>query len=136
MEFRTSEYFSPKVWGISTDNEGVRDSLKVKVQKCGVRHFGRLRQAILQVLVVWTFFVLCHSVRGSIVVDASTSANTSAASVLSFSHNIGNGGSRMLLVAVSMASFGGKTVSGVSYGGQALTLVGAKKHGNDRVRVE
>ena len=53
--------------------------------------------------------------------DTEATANTSAGSSLSWKHTVGAGSNRILVVGVTLNS--SKTVSSVTYGGQALTKV-------------
>jgi uncharacterized repeat protein (TIGR01451 family) len=72
---------------------------------------------------------------GSVLVDATTYTNLSAASSVSFSHPTGNLGNRGLVVAVSMQAGSGNTVQNVTYGGQALLPVVAQNRGSVRVEL-
>jgi hypothetical protein len=68
------------------------------------------------------------------VVDQSSSTTASTAS-LSWSHSVGNGANRLLVVGVSIRN-AGKTVTGVSYSGKALTFLQARNNHDAAVRVE
>ena len=71
----------------------------------------------------------------TISADPATSAFTSTASTtLAWSHTVGLGANRLLLVGVSINS--GTTVSGITFGAQALTLVGAQNGQATQTRVE
>ncbi len=69
-----------------------------------------------------------------ITVDASSSATISA-STLTWAHTVGSGSNRFLVVGVSIRN-AGNTVSGVTYGGAALTFIGARNNHDDAVRTE
>jgi hypothetical protein len=69
------------------------------------------------------------------VVAESRSSATANATTLSWSHTVGTGTNRFLLVGVSIRN-ANNTVTRVSYAGQALTYVGAQSNGDGTVRVE
>jgi hypothetical protein len=66
------------------------------------------------------------------VVDRSSSATKSGTS-LSWSHTVGTGSDRLLVVGVSVEN--GKAVSAVSYGGAALTFLGARSNSGFRAEL-
>jgi hypothetical protein len=66
------------------------------------------------------------------VVDRSSSA-TKLGTSLSWSHTVGTGSDRLLVVGVSVEN--GQTVSAVSYRGAALTFLGARSNGGFRVEM-
>jgi hypothetical protein len=67
-------------------------------------------------------------------VDRSSSVTASTAS-LSWSHTIGTGANRLLVVGVAIRN-ANNVVSGVSYGGKALTFLQARNNHDAAVRVE
>jgi hypothetical protein len=67
-------------------------------------------------------------------VDRSSSA-TASTDVLNWSHTVGSGANRLLVVGVSIRN-AGRTVTAVSYRGQALTLLQAQNNSDAAVRVE
>jgi hypothetical protein len=68
------------------------------------------------------------------VVDRSSSATASASS-LSWSHTVGSGVSRLLLVGVAIRNAGNQ-VTAVTYGGRPLTFLQARNNHDNAVRVE
>ena len=56
-------------------------------------------------------------------------------SPLTWSHTVGSGSNRFLVVGVSIRN-AGNTVSGITYGGAALTFIGAQNNHDDAVRTE
>lgn len=75
----------------------------------------------------------------SIAIDATSKGNSNSATSLTFAHTTGAGANRLMLVSVmvgSSSSFGGNasTVGTVTYGGTALTQVGAVAESGGRVR--
>ncbi|MCW3995023.1 MAG: hypothetical protein NWE98_02590 [Candidatus Bathyarchaeota archaeon] len=79
-----------------------------------------------------------HGVYNSINFDSqNSSVLASAANSISWTHTTGAGNDRILLVAIDVFSSSGQTttVSGVTYGGTALTLIGTDLYNtNPRVR--
>lgn len=69
-----------------------------------------------------------------VVVDAASSATASTQS-LAWTHTVGAGANRFLLVGVSIRN-GGNRVTGVTYAGRALTFVGAQNNHDSAVRME
>lgn len=67
-------------------------------------------------------------------VDRASSATGSTAQ-LSWPHTVGTGANRLLVVGVAIRN-AGKTVTSVSYGGQALTFLQARNNHDGAVRVE
>ena len=68
------------------------------------------------------------------VVDQSSS-KTASTDALSWSHTVGSGANRLLVVGVSIRN-AGKTVTGVSYAGRALSFLQARNNHDNAVRVE
>ncbi|MBI2913817.1 MAG: DNRLRE domain-containing protein, partial [Chloroflexi bacterium] len=68
-------------------------------------------------------------------IDNQSSTQGEWVSSLSWSHTVGSGSNRLLVVGVSV-SYAGTTVSGVTYGGTALTQVGVKDAPSSDGRVE
>jgi uncharacterized repeat protein (TIGR01451 family) len=89
-------------------------------------------------------FLLCTAtfLAGQVAVDATTSSSATMRGAgnhnLTFSHTTTNAANRVLLVGVSMniAEVPAATVTGVTYNGAALTLVGAHNDANNTRRVE
>jgi|GEM_PF-1702642 len=73
------------------------------------------------------------TVNGTIVVDNSTSAKTNG-TTLSWSHTVGNGTNRILIVGVANRD-GTKSIASVSYGAQNLTSIGSQAGGGNSVGV-
>jgi hypothetical protein len=72
----------------------------------------------------------------SILPDAHTSGKTGAAASLTWSHTIGGGSDRFLIVGVSnQDSTGSIDASSVTYGGVALTKIGTVRNATGQVRV-
>lgn len=71
---------------------------------------------------------------GAIAFDAASSATGNSSP--SWSHTVAAGSNRVLIVGVSLRNNSGQTVTGVTYGGTALTLIGAQNGGTNSVRVE
>ena len=67
------------------------------------------------------------------VVDQSSSA-TAKDDALNWSHTVGTGSNRLLVVGVSVED--GKRVTAVSYRGSALTFLGSRYNSNAEIRVE
>ena len=69
----------------------------------------------------------------TVTFDAASSNNTLDVTntVLSWSHTVGSGSNRILLVGVSLRNGGSQTVSGITYGGTALTLLGSAANGTN-----
>ncbi len=72
----------------------------------------------------------------TITTDNTSSTNQSSASSVTFRHTTGSGTNRLLLVGVSLFYGSGAQVNSITYGGQALALVGAKTDGSPQVRAE
>ncbi len=72
----------------------------------------------------------------SVAVDATSTGSGNNVTSVTVSHTTTSASDRLLLVGVSMDSTGGRTVTGVTYAGQSLTLVGAQSGGANPVRVE
>jgi hypothetical protein len=68
------------------------------------------------------------------VVDQSSSATATATS-LSWSHTVGSGANRLLVVGVAIRN-ANNVVTGVSYAGKSLTLLQARNNHDNAVRVE
>ena len=75
---------------------------------------------------------------GSVVHDASSGMvdTSGTATSFSWSHTVGNGADRYLLVGVSFDNRNGDTITSVKYGAQNLTFVGAQNGAAARDRVE
>jgi hypothetical protein len=74
----------------------------------------------------------------SVVFDAASSAQEEFVSTnpaLTWSHTVGTGASRLLIVSVSI-SYSGTTVSGITYGGVSLTSVGSVNAPSSDGRIE
>jgi hypothetical protein len=72
----------------------------------------------------------------SAVFPASTSSSSgSGSTTLSWSHTVGAGSNRILVVGVALANGSSQTVSSVEYNGDSLTFIGSKENGTN-VRVE
>jgi prepilin-type N-terminal cleavage/methylation domain-containing protein len=82
-----------------------------------------------------TSFQMGEVSSGSLTVDAVSSGTTSGGSSITISHTTGSGSDRLMLVGVSMNNDGYETVTGVTYNGTALTLVGSEATTDD-ARVE
>src|SRR5437773_247767 len=86
-------------------------------------------------------FLVCvpglRDARAQVTLDNTSSAAGAAANVLSltWSHTVGAGTNRILIVGVSIVD-GGATVTGVTYSGQALTLIGGQTAGASTDRIE
>jgi hypothetical protein len=63
------------------------------------------------------------------------STGTGNGSSVSFSHDV-SGSDRVLMVGVSMSNPGARTVSSITYDGQALSFVGSENNSNDKSRIE
>ena len=88
---------------------------------------------IILILLLWNCFP--NKIEAQIVVDA-TSTVTSLASPATVSHTTGSGANRLMLVAIAFEANGGNNVTGVTYGGTPLTLVGSATNGtNAAVRI-
>lgn len=74
------------------------------------------------------------AVGGGIAFDAASSAAGNNVASLSWSHTAG-GSQRILIVGVAIRNSGGRTVTGVTYNGLPLALIGAQNNGAS-VRVE
>lgn len=61
-----------------------------------------------------------------VAVDASTSATGNGLTSLSWSHTVGTGANRAIIVGVVITFPSGVTISGVTYGGTALTRIGTR----------
>ncbi|MFM9882760.1 MAG: DUF4347 domain-containing protein, partial [Burkholderiales bacterium] len=72
----------------------------------------------------------------SVAVDTTSTGSGSSVNSVTVSHVTTSAGDRLMLVGVSMDATGGRTVTGVTYAGQNLTLVGAQTGGANPVRVE
>lgn len=70
---------------------------------------------------------------GAILVDAASSARDSSTSTLAWSHTVGAGADRVLVVGVSTRQ-GNRVVTGVTFGGLPLALVGTQTDGLSVVR--
>lgn len=76
--------------------------------------------------------------QAQIAFDASSSANTGAVdqTSLTWSHTVGAGSNRILVVGVSIRNSAGQTVSSVTYAGVGLTFIGAQSNGtNSRIEM-
>ncbi len=77
---------------------------------------------------------------GTVTVDAISTGQVSGATTLTVAHSTGSSANRLMLVGVSINRETGATndkVTGITYSGQALTLVGAKTDGGSgEARVE
>ncbi|MDH5233923.1 MAG: hypothetical protein OEW77_03120, partial [Gemmatimonadota bacterium] len=69
-----------------------------------------------------------------VAVDNASSV-TASTQTLSWSHTVGSGVNRFLLVGVSIRS-AKSSVTGVTYGGRSLSLVGAQNNSDNAVRTE
>lgn len=85
----------------------------------------------------FTFFIFCFCIsvtqilKAQVTVDAVSSAQTAAASTtLSWSHTTTSSQNNRLLI-VTVQADGSNTVSGITYGGTALTLGKAKQQGTN-----
>ena len=76
--------------------------------------------------------VLARSALAQVAVDASSSATASSSS-LAWSHTVGSGASRFLVVGVSIR--GNRTVTGITYGASPLTSVGTQQNHDGTVRM-
>lgn len=69
----------------------------------------------------------------NVSLDATTSSSTNSATSLTFSHTVGSNANRLLLVGVSVGATTQQgnppTVTGVTYGGTGMTLVGSRVSG-------
>ena len=72
---------------------------------------------------------------GSVTVDAVSTDTTSGGSSMTISHTTGSGSYRLMLVGVSMNNDNYETVTGITYNGTALSLVGTEATTDD-ARVE
>src|SRR5262245_12540157 len=63
----------------------------------------------------------------TITFDSASSSSGNTVTSLTWAHTIGAGTDRILIVGVSIR--GNKTVTGLTYGGQALTLAGTVANG-------
>ena len=105
-----------------------------------VRFGSRGTQSLFIALVL--FFLASTSLRAQVLVDATTSANnefTGAGTFnLNFTHTTTATANRLLVVGVSMniTNSPGSAVTGVTYGGTALTLIGAHNDAGSTRRVE
>lgn len=72
--------------------------------------------------------------RAAVGVDDSSSASGVGTQVLQWTHTVGAGSNRLLVVGVSIR--GNRTVTGITYAGQGLTFLGASSNNNNRVRAE
>jgi type II secretory pathway pseudopilin PulG len=70
-----------------------------------------------------------------VTVDAVSTDTTSGGSGMTIPHTTGSGSDRLMLVGVSMNNDGYETVTGITYNGAALTLVGTEATTDD-ARVE
>lgn len=94
--------------------------------------------------VLGLLFVLLTSplLHGQVVLDASTSTNAevngTGTTTLTFTHRTANVANRVLIVGVSLniTNNSAAAVSGVTYDGAALTLIGAHNDANNTRRVE
>ncbi len=92
--------------------------------------------------VLLVFFFAATSLHAQVLVDATTSANnefTGAGTFnLNFTHTTTATANRLLIVGVSMniTNSPGSAVTGVTYGGTALTLIGAHNDAGSTRRVE
>ena len=83
-------------------------------------------------LVAWLAFGLIFSgatARAAISVDAVSTSKVTNLVSLTFSHTVGSGANRLLIVGVTMTK-GTKTCDSVTYGGTALTLIGVSQTGD------
>lgn len=74
-----------------------------------------------------------NSAPATITADPTSTSNSANTSSLSFAHTVGSGANRLLMVTVQVgattASGNPPTVTGVTYGGAAMTLVGSRVSG-------
>ncbi|MGI9067891.1 MAG: beta strand repeat-containing protein [Pyrinomonadaceae bacterium] len=95
----------------------------------------------IRVWACFAFFILilnCQEAKAqAISVDNTSSAGVAGANVttLTWSHTVGTGSNRILIVGVSIFG-GGLTVSSVTYGGTALTRIGGQTDSGNKVRME
>jgi uncharacterized repeat protein (TIGR01451 family) len=93
-------------------------------------------------LALFVFFFSSHSLQAQVAVDATTSANnefTGAGTFnLSFTHTTTATANRLLIVGVSMniTNSPGSAVTGITYNGVALTLIGTDNDAANTRRVE
>ena len=89
--------------------------------------FSFFKRAFILLLAVCLFCVVApHRAEAAIAFDATSNAQATSTSSLSWQHTVGTGGSnRILVVGVSWRNSGPgtQTVSGVTYNSQALTLI-------------
>jgi len=69
-----------------------------------------------------------------VTVDSQTTGSTTAAS-MTLSHTA-SGNDRLMLVTVSLANPGARSVSGITYNGDSLIFVGAQANGSNEARIE
>ncbi len=72
--------------------------------------------------------------QAAVVVDSTSSASANSQTV-QWSHTVGAGFDRLLVVGVSIRG-SSKTVGGITYAGQSLTSLGARSNGGNQVRTE
>lgn len=80
-------------------------------------------------------FSLPKSIFAAIAVDATSSTSGASVSSLTFSHTVGSGAERMLIVGVALRK-NGPVVSSVTYGGVGLTLIASQLDGGADHRAE
>ena len=96
--------------------------LDISIRRLAQAGSGLVRMLVLLGLLT----MLSQTARAAIAFDAVSSAATAnaGATTLTFSHTVGAGTNRILIVGVSLETIGTTTVSSITYNGVSLTYIG------------
>ena len=102
---------------------------RMTVEGNGRPTHGRSCSRILSVYLTVGLLFCLTAARAAISVDAVSTGKVTNLASLTFSHTVGSGANRLLIVGVTMTK-GIETCTGVTYGGTALTLIGQSQAGD------
>ncbi|MGD9166070.1 MAG: DUF2341 domain-containing protein, partial [Syntrophobacterales bacterium] len=98
------------------------------------RHKNYLKYLLVLSFITFVILVAATSVQGAcLTIDAQTTGTTASNtdSSMTVSHTTGSDSDRLMLVGINLNVNDNETVTGVTYGGTALTKVGEQANGND-----